>query len=293
MRNPITVDEQMLVSAVRYALGRSTYITSWTAEAVAKAWPDLTLNARAIILRDVQDALDAAAAAGKTVGMDMDHRAWVGLLESVARGTTAGEPAEDDEPLGPDEGYPGEEELQRLLAFRGTARELVEYTQSLWRNGAGCDVEEYTDRWGKGRFKASFVTGGWSGCEAVIGALNSTIATMHATEWHRGGLWVFEFPETVWDGKPIDWAMPAFGDVEAHPAIAEARDRVAHLESVVADHDAYLTSMLGVKHPDPAEDCFVDASFDLHSRLHPRPAAHQAVQSSRLHPDAAAERAVL
>ena len=66
--NRVTVDEQMLVSAVRYALGRQTYIVGWTVNEVVDAWPDLSQGARALIIRDVIEAAPRIS--------DVDRQDW-------------------------------------------------------------------------------------------------------------------------------------------------------------------------------------------------------------------------
>ena len=235
MRKRVLTDEQILVSAVRYALGRATYMVMVTVDAVRGAWPELSESARAVIVRDIADAL-AQTPPGKHLGMDMDHRLWTKLYSDIQDGTiTASAETEDAPELGPDEGYPSEAELRALLAFRGSAKELVEYAESLWRNGAGTLVEQVVDRWGRTQHRVTFVTGGWSGCESVIGALNSTLAFMYAVEWQRGGLHVYEFPDDAWNREdPWDWAF-AGGDDEltkAQGPFAAVRDRLHRLEQV-------------------------------------------------------------
>ncbi len=72
----ITVDEQMLVSAVRYALGRATYIVSATVRETIRVWPHLSENARRVIEEDVQEAFD-----NRRTGMDCDSEQWQRLLD--------------------------------------------------------------------------------------------------------------------------------------------------------------------------------------------------------------------
>ena len=236
MGYPVTIDEQMLVSAVRYALGRSTSITLSTADSVRKAWPQLSLGARGVILRDIDRALDDAKATGTTVGMDMDHRTWVSLLNDITSGVLL-EPKPDDseeDELGPDQGYPSEAELQRLASFQGTPRELIEYVESIWRNGAGSFIDRTEDHWGKEIVIATFVTGGWSGCESVIGTLNRTLALMYKSAWQRGGSHSYSFPASVYDSdKAWDWELLVHGPTREDGPYAEVRDRLANLEAAV------------------------------------------------------------
>ena len=237
MGYPITIDEQMLVSAVRYALGRQTYIVHSTSDSVRGAWQNLSLSAQAVILRDIREALEGAKAKGNTLGSDFDHRAWVDLLNDMVTGALdapAEGPESESDPAEPLAGYPSEEELQRLAAFRGTARELVEYVESIWRNGAGTFVLRGLNHWGKAEVTASFVTGGWSGCEKIVGVLNSTLARTFASKWGRGGLHEYTFPAKVYDSdEPWDWALPADGAPEEPGPYAYVRDRLASLEAAV------------------------------------------------------------
>lgn len=56
--NRAEVDERMLWSAVRYALGRSTFIVQATADELRSVWPALTDKAKHGIRRDITDWLD-------------------------------------------------------------------------------------------------------------------------------------------------------------------------------------------------------------------------------------------
>lgn len=51
----ILLDEQMLTSAVRYALGRATYIVGFTVEQCINVWPELADKTRAVIIRDITE----------------------------------------------------------------------------------------------------------------------------------------------------------------------------------------------------------------------------------------------
>ena len=237
MGYPVTIDEQMLVSAVRYALERKTYIVMSTCDSVRKAWPSLSLGARGVILRDIDTALDTAKAAGTTVGMAMDQQSWVSLLNDITSGTLLEpKPAapDDDEDLGPDQGYPSEDELQRLASFRGTPRELIEYVESIWRNGAGSVVTRAKNHWGKEEVIATFVTGGWSGCESIISTLNRTLAISFSHSWQRGGAHSFAFPAKVYDSdKSWDWELLLHEPASDRGPYAYLRDRLATLEAAV------------------------------------------------------------
>lgn len=53
----VAVSDHMIVSAVRYALGRSTYIVGWTVDEVIRIWEVLPATTQTLITRDVGDAL--------------------------------------------------------------------------------------------------------------------------------------------------------------------------------------------------------------------------------------------
>jgi hypothetical protein len=65
----------VLVAAVRYQLPRMTYGSGIVVDAVCAAWPSLAAGERAVILRDVREALERDNA-----GMDCDRREWQRLL---------------------------------------------------------------------------------------------------------------------------------------------------------------------------------------------------------------------
>jgi len=226
----ITLDEQVLVYATRHALTGDPSVALPTVGAVRRAWPELSLAVRSMILRDIRETLDAGD------GDDRDTQAWATLLTAIVTGhldTAVPDDTGYDE-LGPDHGYPSEDELLRLAAFRGTARELMEYAESIWRNGAGVATERRTTSFGREEVVVTFVTGGWSGCEEVISVLNRTLARMYASRWERGGLHEFAFPAAVYDSdKPWDWAFPSGDPDTTDGPYREVRDRLATLEAQV------------------------------------------------------------
>ena len=72
----------MAIAAVRYCLGRSTYIVSDCVDWLHQQWPHFAQRARDIIKRDIEDKFthdDEAREHGDTylpLGMDMDRREW-------------------------------------------------------------------------------------------------------------------------------------------------------------------------------------------------------------------------
>lgn len=97
------------------------------------------------------------------------------------------------------DGYPSEPELQAIRTFHGTPRAFIEYVGSIWRNGAGWGLELVDDEmFDRKEWRATFITGGWSGCEEVIDAVRGTFFDiMFASKWERGGLWEYQINEKL------------------------------------------------------------------------------------------------
>jgi TctA family transporter len=73
----------LLVSALRYAMGRRSYITGQTADIVRGYFPCLSSAQRDVVARDIARELDVAVRLGKTVGDTCDHVVWVALLDTL------------------------------------------------------------------------------------------------------------------------------------------------------------------------------------------------------------------
>ena len=73
-------EEQMLISAVRYALGRSTYIVSDTCRSVTNIKSKLSKECINIIIRDIEFDLELYHRAGNLCGMECDEKEWGELL---------------------------------------------------------------------------------------------------------------------------------------------------------------------------------------------------------------------
>ena len=74
-------EELMLISAVRYALGRQSYIVGTTAEFVASIRKKLSKECINIIIRDIQEEIEFYHRRGTTCGMECDERTWVRLRD--------------------------------------------------------------------------------------------------------------------------------------------------------------------------------------------------------------------
>lgn len=76
-------EEQMLISAVRYALGRQTYIVGDTCAFVKQISDKLSKKCIAILITDIEREIDWCHALGKTCGMECDEADWRKLLETL------------------------------------------------------------------------------------------------------------------------------------------------------------------------------------------------------------------
>ena len=66
---------EILHCAFRYALGRSTYVTGFVADAVLHAWPQMTDTQRRMIQTEIAEAITKGRA-----GQDTDIREWQRIL---------------------------------------------------------------------------------------------------------------------------------------------------------------------------------------------------------------------
>ena len=75
-------DDLMAIAAVRYCLGRMTYIVGECADWLIEQWPNIAPSARAVIERDVEEAFASDVKARmrgdqyKPLGMDCDRAQW-------------------------------------------------------------------------------------------------------------------------------------------------------------------------------------------------------------------------
>ena len=82
-------DSLMAIAAFRYCLGRQSYIVGDCCEWLTEQWPSLPSNVRAVIERDLREAIkrdDDARADGeqyKPLGMDMDRKDWLRVLAVI------------------------------------------------------------------------------------------------------------------------------------------------------------------------------------------------------------------
>lgn len=75
-------DDLMAVAAVRYCLGRMSYIASDCVDWLLQQWPHLRLSARVVIQCDIEEAFErddidrAAGSPYKMLGWDCDRAVW-------------------------------------------------------------------------------------------------------------------------------------------------------------------------------------------------------------------------
>lgn len=73
----ITNYEHMLISALRYALGRRTYMVSLTAEYIAGEIPKLSDQCKAVMIKDIEQREMYG------YGDECDKAEWMWLLEQL------------------------------------------------------------------------------------------------------------------------------------------------------------------------------------------------------------------
>lgn len=78
-------DELILVCAVRYALGRMSYMVSVVCEYVASKHRELSPGCLNIIIRDIEEEIEMCHKIGRTCGMECDEREWLRLLETLKK----------------------------------------------------------------------------------------------------------------------------------------------------------------------------------------------------------------
>lgn len=78
--NPWGRDDLMATAAVRYCLGRMTYIVGDCADWLIEHWPNISSNARAVIQRDVEERFEQddrnREACAKVCEGDLSMVAW-------------------------------------------------------------------------------------------------------------------------------------------------------------------------------------------------------------------------
>ena len=73
----------MIVSTVRYALGRRSYIVAETADIVRTYFPLFTVAQVEQLTKEIKEALKLAEGRGEHLGMAMDHDTWTSLVKDL------------------------------------------------------------------------------------------------------------------------------------------------------------------------------------------------------------------
>ena len=73
----------LLLSTIRYSLGRSTYMTSVCTEFYHRYKHFLTENQRSQVRKEIKQELDRATGSNQFLGMEMDHKEWQNLVDSI------------------------------------------------------------------------------------------------------------------------------------------------------------------------------------------------------------------
>lgn len=73
----------MLISTVRYSLGRATYMVGVTCDMVREYAHKIPRASLQVLLRDIATEIDRHERDGRILGHDMDHREWKRLLEHI------------------------------------------------------------------------------------------------------------------------------------------------------------------------------------------------------------------
>ena len=76
-------DEEIIVYAVRYALGRMTYAVQDVCKYVKSKKSSLSDICKRAIIKDIVDEINRYHICGQTCGMACDEREWLKLVEML------------------------------------------------------------------------------------------------------------------------------------------------------------------------------------------------------------------
>lgn len=77
------VEEVILICAVRYVLGRKTYVVEAVCCYLVASWDAISDKCKRIIRRDIKQELERCHQVGKLCGMKNDDERWRQLLEEL------------------------------------------------------------------------------------------------------------------------------------------------------------------------------------------------------------------
>lgn len=75
----------MLLSTIRYSMGRSTYMPSYCAELYERFKKFLETHHRHQIAREIEEELRLAQSRGHYLGGHVDHITWTALAEKIRK----------------------------------------------------------------------------------------------------------------------------------------------------------------------------------------------------------------
>lgn len=120
----------------------------------------------------------------------LDAQADAGETTAPAEPAASAEPAEFLD----EDGYPTDDALARLRTWDATPAQLVEFLDDLIGYGHLATSETH-DSFGRACVEVTFVTGGWSGAESLLGVLEDTFFWFaYWQSSQRGGLVRFRVP---------------------------------------------------------------------------------------------------
>lgn len=103
-----------------------------------------------------------------------------------------------------DDQYPSDEELAYIASWplENSVKDLFEYVVSIWNYPDFAAIEKVRSDLGWDAYQITLITGGWSGNESILGALEQAGDTMMWNifwlESRRGGYNKFEVSENNW-----------------------------------------------------------------------------------------------
>ena len=81
----MTPEEMILICAVRYALGRMSYIVHEVCQYVTFNRKNLSKECIKAIIRDINENLDFYHRTGSTLGMECDEKEWLKLRDLLKK----------------------------------------------------------------------------------------------------------------------------------------------------------------------------------------------------------------
>lgn len=105
-----------------------------------------------------------------------------------------------DDPIRGDNGYPHEEETERIRLWKIVDNDdfhaVMSYVAARWKYPDYWEVHDRLNTIGQPEKEYVFSTGGWSGNESLVLAIeqNAILQMVGAQSWVRGGHYVYRFP---------------------------------------------------------------------------------------------------